>query len=151
MANQTKDEWVREWTVYKADQPDLGERGSFSLVAGSGCYTVGKTVSMPPHWKTLVFYPHGKDDPTFKKRALNPWTPGKDSAWKTAADGVRGAARLRTRRLEGTYPGHDIILVRCDGAVTDGTPLLVLQLVPIVSAVIAATIYQDGTGHGGHV
>ncbi len=145
MANQAP--CLCEWTVYSIQGeggPKIGT-GRFTLVAAANNYRVdpNTVVGLSDVWKNLVFCPHGNADPIYKERALEPWSQGNDADWERAATRVRQAAKSTTKRLVTPYNGHELILWRCDRAVRDGTPLLVLHLVP-------PDIRQDGTGHGGH-
>ena len=144
------EKWLCEWTVYGVQGTGGGKvgRGQFSLITnGAGGYAV-KNVSMPAPWndpkKVLQFHPFGVTAPPSPGPLLPQWQPQCDLAWLYAAYNVRKNSTLWTTHLRSvTYPGHEIVLIRCDRAVSDDTPLLVLTIIQLER--------QDGTGHGGHL
>jgi hypothetical protein len=161
MASKKQDPWEYQWTVHDnqgAGGNNLGN-GTFSLVwnGQGGYYQVTQQVGMPPvpNWSQLQFFPHGENPLNYTGAELPKWddkNPNCKKRWLQAANDRRSAARLKTRRLVAGYPGHDILLIRIDGAVVDGTPLLLLQQIPIETDLNqgGGHIRQDGTAHGGH-
>jgi hypothetical protein len=148
------DRWVGcVWEVYSVDGPG-GDRlgpGKFSLsLTGTGSYIAkredqNEPKRMPGWWDGLEFWAHGSHLPQ-SVSGLPPWQLPNDGVWKAAADAVRKGANFTTQYLASGITGHDVLLIRCDGAVKDGTPLLVLQ----IAAIGRPHTDQDGTAHGGH-
>ncbi len=148
------DGWVGcVWEVHSTQGPG-GDRlgpGKFSLsLTGTGSYIAkredqNEKYRMPDWWDGLEFRAHGSQLPKAVS-GLPPWAPKNDPLWTAAAATVRNAANFSTQYLASAITAHDIFMIRCDNAVTDGTPLLILQ----IAAIGAPSIRQDGTAEGGH-
>jgi hypothetical protein len=150
----SNDGWVGcVWEVYSTRGPgaDRLGPGKFSLsLTGTSSYIAKREDKnekhrMPDWWDGLEFRVHGSQPPKAVS-GLPRWLPKNDDLWTAAADTVRKASNFNTQYLASAIPKHDIFMIRCDNAVTDGTPLLILQ----IAAIGGPHPLQDGTAEGGH-